>query len=67
MNKLTNLAKTEPVTLYVAIGVVVAAAAGVFGVTVDAGTVGEAISAVVAVVAPLVAALKARSKVTPVA
>lgn len=59
--------KSEPVVLYASIGVVVSAAAAAAGLTVDAGAVGDAIAAVVAVAAPLVAAFKARSKVTPVA
>lgn len=54
-------------TLYVAIGVLISALAGVFHYTVDASAVATAISAVVAVAAPLVAAIKARAKVTPVA
>ncbi len=60
------LADSEPVALYAAIGVVVSAAAATVGFSVDAGAVGNAILAVVAVAAPLVAAFKARAKVTPV-
>ena len=61
------LSKSEPVALYAAIGVVVSAGAAAVGLTVDGNAVGDAILAVVAVAAPLVAAFKARSKVTPVA
>lgn len=61
------LSDTEPVALYAAIGVVVSAIAAVVGITVDPGTVANAILAVVAVAAPLIAAFKARKKVTPVA
>lgn len=63
----TPLSDSEPVALYAAIGVVVSAAAAAVGFTVDAGAVGSAIVAVVAVAAPLIAAFKARAKVTPVA
>lgn len=61
------LADSEPVALYAAIGVVISAAAATIGLTVDAGAVAQAILGVVAVAAPLVAAFKARKKVTPVA
>jgi hypothetical protein len=61
------VATQEPVVVYTAIGVVVAAAAAVFGIVVDPGTVTNVILAGVALVAPLFAAFKARAKVTPVA
>lgn len=57
----------EPVVVYTSIGVVIAAIAGLFGIVVDPGTVANAVLAVIAVASPLIAALKARGKVTPVA
>lgn len=62
-----TLADTEPVALYVSIGVIVSVIAATLHFTVDPAAVTNAILAVIAVVAPLVAAYKARAKVTPVA
>lgn len=61
-----SLAAAEPVALYVSIGVIVSAIAAAFHFVVDPAAVTNVILAVVAVAAPLIAAIKARSKVTPV-
>lgn len=63
----TPVSSSEPVVLYTSLAVVVSTVAAVFGIVVDPGTLGNAIAAVVAVAAPIVAAFKARAKVTPVA
>jgi hypothetical protein len=60
-----TVTESEPVVVYTAIGVVVAAALAIFGIVVDPGVVTSVILAVVAFAAPLVAAFKARQKVTP--
>lgn len=57
----------EPVVVYQAIAVVICAALAAFGVVVDPSAVGTAILVVVGLVTSLVAAVKARAKVTPVA
>jgi uncharacterized membrane protein len=57
----------EPVVLYQSVAVVICAALAAFGVVVDPGTVGTALLVVVGLVTNIVAAVKARSKVTPVA
>jgi len=62
----TPVVEQEPVVTYQAVAVVIALALGAVGVVVDPGSVALAIGAVVAVVAQVVAAVKARSKVTPV-
>lgn len=62
-----TVAQTEPVVLYQSVAVVICAALAAFGVVVDPGTVGTALLVVVGVVTQVVAAVKARSKVTPVA
>lgn len=56
----------EPVAAYTAIATVVALAAGAFGVVVDPGVLVTGILAVVAFGSYIVAAVKARRKVTPV-
>jgi len=56
---------TEPVVTYQAIATVLALALGAFGVIVDPGTVATGLLAVVGFVGYVVAAVKARSKVTP--
>lgn len=58
---------SEPVVVYTSIAVVISTVAALFGIVVDPGTLGNAIAAVVAVAAPIIAAFKARAKVTPVA
>lgn len=57
----------EPVVVYNAVGVIVSVVAALLGFVVDPGAVQGAIAAVVAVAAPVIAAFKARAKVTPVA
>lgn len=57
----------EPVVLYQSVAIVVCAALAAFGVIVDPSVVGTAILVVVGLVTSLVAAFKARAKVTPVA
>lgn len=57
----------EPVVVYNAVAVIVSVAAALLGFVVDPGAVQGAIAAVVAVAAPVIAAFKARAKVTPVA
>lgn len=61
------LTDTEPVAVYQAIAIVVAAAATAFNVVVDPAVVVQAIVGVAALVTAVSTALKARSKVTPVA
>jgi hypothetical protein len=56
----------EPVAAYTAVATVVALVAGAFGVVVDPGTLVTAALAVVAFGSYIVAAVKARQKVTPV-
>ena len=55
----------EPVAVYSAVAIVVAAAAAAFGVVVDPSTIVAALTAVVALVTAVTAAVKARQKVTP--
>jgi len=57
--------ETEPVAAYTAVATVVALAAGAFGVVVDPGTLVTGALAVVAFGSYIVAAVKARKKVTP--
>lgn len=56
----------EPVASYTAIATVVALAAGAVGITVDPGTLVTGALAVVGFGSYIVAAIKARKKVTPV-
>jgi hypothetical protein len=56
----------EPVAAYTAVATVVALAAGAFGIVVDPGTLVTAALAIVGFGSYLVAAYKARKKVTPV-
>lgn len=60
-------ADREPVASYTAIATVVALAAGAVGVTVDPGTLVTGALAVVGFGSYIVAAIKARKKVTPIA
>jgi hypothetical protein len=60
-----TVVEQEPVVIYQSIAVVISVVAAIFGIVVDPGVVGTAITAIVAVAAPLVAAFKARQKVTP--
>jgi hypothetical protein len=56
----------EPVSIYVAASTVVCVALAAFGIVVDPGTVATAALVVAGVVSQVIAAVKARSKVTPV-
>lgn len=58
--------QTEPVAAYTAIATVVALGAGALGVVVDPGALVTGVLAVVAFGSYIVAAVKARAKVTPV-
>lgn len=62
-----TVVEQEPVVVYQSIAVVVSVLAAAFGLVLDPGVVATAIAAVIAVAAPIVAAVKARAKVTPVA
>lgn len=62
-----TVAQAEPVAAYTAVATVVALAAGAFGIVVDPGTLATGALAVVGFGAYIVAAVKARAKVTPVA
>jgi hypothetical protein len=55
----------EPVAVYQAVALVVVAA-GAFGIVLDPSTIATAIAAVIGIVSMVVAAVKARIKVTPV-
>lgn len=61
------VSQSEPVVVFTSIAVVISVIAATLGIVVDAGTLANAIAAVVAVAAPIIAAFKARAKVTPVA
>jgi hypothetical protein len=56
----------EPIAVYTAVATVVALVAGAFGIVLDPGTVATAIIAIIGFGSYLVAAFKARQKVTPV-
>lgn len=60
-----TLVDRQPVAVYTAIATLIAVAAGAFGVIVDPGTVATGLLAVVGFGSYIVAAIKARSKVTP--
>lgn len=57
----------EPVASYTAIATVIALAAGAVGVTVDPGTLVTGLLGVIGFGSYIVAAIKARKKVTPLA
>lgn len=56
----------EPVSIYVAVSTVVCVALAAFGIVVDPNAVATAALVVAGVVSQVVAAVKARQKVTPV-
>lgn len=60
------ITESEPVVAYTAIATVVALIAGTVGVTVDPGTLVTGALAVVSFGGYIVAAIKARARVTPV-
>ena len=62
----TSITASEPVVAYTAVATVIALIAGTIGVTVEPDTLVSGGLAVVAFGSYLVAAFKARSKVTPV-
>lgn len=67
MSQPVTVTQSEPVASYTAIATVVALAAGVVGVTVDPSTLVTGALAVVGFGSYIVAAIKARKKVTPIA
>lgn len=62
-----TVSQAEPVVVYQSVAVVICAALAAFGIVIDPSAVGAAILVVVGLVTSLIAAVKARSKVTPVA
>ena len=67
MSQPITVTEAEPVASYTAIATVVALAAGAIGITVDPGTLVTGALAVVGFGGYIVAAIKARKKVTPLA
>jgi hypothetical protein len=60
-----TVVEEEPVVIYQSVAVVICAALAAFGVVIDPSAIGTAILVVVGLVTQIVAAVKARQKVTP--